>query len=142
MVIGKLSIEEKFANRRVSKMTKRHPIQPTELDENGTLRFKKNAIVEYLLDSGDCDMNKLAELPFSREDREQFAQLIGYSLCGASDLSYVTDTTIEAAEKMHEEGLTEEQARLRNAEDLILEIKDTLRPLAARLFCIHEDDLK
>jgi len=78
----------------------KHPIQPLELDEEGKIRFKQNAIVRYLLDSGGIDMNQLALIPFSQDDREQFAQLIGYSLCGFGELSYVSDETLEAAEKM------------------------------------------
>ncbi len=76
---------------------KAHPIQPLLHDERGVLRFKENAIVRYLLDAGGIDMNKLAILPFKREDREQFAQLIGYSVSGFSDLSYVSDKTYERA---------------------------------------------
>jgi hypothetical protein len=38
-------------------------------------------------------------LPFSNEDRQQFAQLIGYSLGGYSELSYVDDDAYKAAEK-------------------------------------------
>ena len=66
----------------------KHPRQPTALDEHGTLRFKSNAIVRYLLDNGPFDMNHLAVQDFSDEDRCQFAQLIGYSECGYEDLSY------------------------------------------------------
>lgn len=80
------------------KLTKlKHPVQPLGEDEAGTLRFKKNAIVAYLLDSGGTDMNKLAMMPFSKEDRQQFAQLIGYSLCGYGELPYVTDEAYKAA---------------------------------------------
>lgn len=68
----------------------RHPIQPLQLDDKGVLRFKKNAIVEHLLDNGGIDMNDLARKDFCREDREQFAQLVGYSLSGYADLWYVT----------------------------------------------------
>lgn len=77
----------------------KHPIQPLGLDEHGVLRFKANAIVRYLLDAGPFDMNKLALMPFSQEDREQFAQLIGYSLGGFGELSYVSDETYDAADK-------------------------------------------
>jgi len=80
----------------------RHPIQPLEKDEHGTVRFKSNAIVQHLLDAGHCDMNHLAVMSFSQEDREQFAQLIGYSLSGYSELSYVRDDSYEAASKMAE----------------------------------------
>ncbi len=77
----------------------KHPTQPLAVNENGTLRFKRNAIVRYLLDEGPFDMNKLTLLPFSQEDREQFAQLIGYSLSGFGELSYVSDETYDRAER-------------------------------------------
>lgn len=77
----------------------KHPIQPVSKDEHGTLRFKKNAIVEYLLDNGPFDMNHLAKQGdrFSQEDKEQFAQLIGYSLSGYGDLSYATNEVYDRA---------------------------------------------
>ncbi len=78
-------------------MEPKHPIQPLIEDECGIHRFKKNAIVRHLLDVGPFDMNQLACLPFSDEDREQFAQLIGYSLSGFSELDYVSDETYERA---------------------------------------------
>jgi hypothetical protein len=74
-----------------------HPTQPLESDSNGVLRFKKNAIVNFLLDSSPYDMNQLAAMHFSDEDREQFAQLIGYSLCGFADLNYTSDATYDEA---------------------------------------------
>lgn len=75
----------------------KHPIQPLVKDGHGVVRFKRNAIVRFLLDAGPHDMNKLAVLDFSDEDREQFAQLIGYSLSGFGELSYVHDRTYDAA---------------------------------------------
>ena len=51
------------------------------------------------LDAGPFDLNKLASMPFDDEDREQFAQLIGYSLGGFSELDYVSDETYDRAEK-------------------------------------------
>jgi hypothetical protein len=78
-------------------MNKRHPIQPLEHDENGVIRFKANAIVKHLLDAGGIDLNQLARMEFAREDREQFAQLIGYSLSGFSGLDYVSAETLAAA---------------------------------------------
>ena len=80
----------------------KHPTQPIVLDTHGCIRFKSNKIVTYLLDNGGIDMNKLAGLEFSDEDREQFAQLIGYSVSGASDLSYVSDRVIIKAFKQAE----------------------------------------
>ena len=71
----------------------RHPHQPTQM-YGGVRRFKSNEIVRYLLDvcrdKGMADMNSLATIPFSDEDRVQFAQFIGYSVDGFCDLSYVS----------------------------------------------------
>lgn len=76
------------------------PIQPLELDDNNVLRFKKNKIVDHLLRVSGMDLNSLAlvDPKFSEEDWEQFAQLIGYSLSGFSDLSYVKKETVDRAE--------------------------------------------
>jgi hypothetical protein len=74
-------------------------MQPLLKDENGTIRFKANAIVRFLLDAGPFDLTKLDVIPFTQEDREQFAQLIGYSLGGFSELSYVSDKTYKRANK-------------------------------------------
>lgn len=74
-----------------------HPVQPLVVDKSGITRFKMNAIVRHLLDNGGIDMNQIAMLDFEQNDREQFAQLIGYSLGGFSDLSYVRDETYELA---------------------------------------------
>ena len=85
----------------VQSVVVRHPLQPLLIDEHGTVRFKANAIVIYLLDAGPYDMNTLALMPWSDEDREQFAQLIGYSLSGFGDLSYVSDETFAAAQSQN-----------------------------------------
>jgi len=68
-----------------------NPMQPLVTDPSGTIRFKPNKIVQYLLDRGPFDMNHLAIQDFSDDDRSQFAQLIGYSRSGFSELSYVGD---------------------------------------------------
>lgn len=75
----------------------RHPVQPLITDKNGTTRFKANTIVQFLLDAGPFDLNQLAIMKYSDEDREQFAQLIGYSLSGFGDLSYVSNKTYNTA---------------------------------------------
>ena len=64
------------------------PRQPTQFDQHGVLRFRANHIVRFLLDNGKHDLNDLARLPFSNDDRAQFAQLIGYSVSGYQDLDY------------------------------------------------------
>lgn len=76
-------------------------MQPVERDEQGVVRFRANPIVRYLLDQGGrfgLDMNHLAIIPgFTAEDRMHFAQLIGYSVSGFSELRYVDDETYKEA---------------------------------------------
>lgn len=119
----------------------KHPIQPLALDEGGRLRFKENAIVNYLLDNGGKNMNDLAELPFSVEDRQQFAQLIGYSLGGYGELSYVDTDAYGAAEEMTRTP-DESEARIKFLEEELKAIRDGIRVPVARLFGIHPDDLE
>ena len=73
----------------------KHPIQFLYVDEMGIVRFKENKIVRFLLDAGPFDMNQLALMNFEDGDREQFAQLIGYSVAGFKDLDYVSDELYE-----------------------------------------------
>lgn len=83
-----------------------HPMQSVILDEDGTARFKANKIVEYLQSWATLrgmDMNALAIMPFDREDREQFAQLIGYSVSGFGELSYASDEAVDKADRLVEQ---------------------------------------
>lgn len=66
----------------------KHPLQPVAADDNGVARFKDNQIVRFLLDAGPFDLNQLALMPWSDEDRCQLAQLLGYSVSGYGELSY------------------------------------------------------
>lgn len=75
------------------------PNQPLVTDASGVLRFKPNALCVRLLAFGSSNgmsLNELAMLPFEDEDRAQFAQLIGYSLSGFGELSYVTNEKYES----------------------------------------------
>lgn len=119
----------------------KHPIQPLAPDERGTVRFKPNAIVRWLLDDGPFDMNQIAMKRFSVEDQEQFAQLIGYSLSGFSELNYVRDKTYGTAEKMSETGQTEDQARIAYLEEVLETVREGLRIATPAVFRIHPDDL-
>ncbi len=79
-------------------MTKKakHPMQPV-VDVDGIHRFKENKIVSYLLETSTADLNSLALMPFSKEDRQQLAQLIGYSVGGFCDLSYGSEKVKDKA---------------------------------------------
>jgi len=126
-------------NKRI--LTMNQPMQPLAYDEKGVLRFKPNAIVQYILDNGGVDLNKIACLTFSKEDRQQFAQLIGYSLSGYSSLSYVDNESYETAEKIFNEGLSEDKARIAYLEGELKALRDALQVPMARLFEKHPDDL-
>lgn len=131
-------------------MAARHPTQPLEHDAQGVLRFKANAIVEHLLEHGRsayprCDMNTIASMDFSAEDRQQFAQLIGYSLSWYGELdSYVDDTAYSTAAHMAD-GLDERDARIAALEQKLAELRaarDALREPMARLLEMHPDGLQ
>ena len=117
-----------------------HPVQPLVVDDQGVVRFRANAIVRYLLDAGPFDMNHLAVKGFSREDREQFAQLIGYSHSGASDLSYMSNEVLDTAEAAFEDP-ENPQAREQALRAQLAELRAALRGPMARLFHVHPDDL-
>lgn len=118
----------------------KQPLQPVGLDAAGRARFKDNKIVVFLLDAGPFDMNQLAAMSFPREDREQFAQLIGYSLAGFSELSYVSDETYATAQAMTE-GDDPRDERIRVLEDKLENVRRIMRTLVPELFQIHASDL-
>ena len=115
----------------------KHPIQPIE-NINGILRFKKNAIVDFLTEGR---LNELSAMDFPQEDWEQLAQLIGYSLSGFGDLSYVSDETYETATNMQEGNRSEAEARIQYLEETLMEIRNAVKQIVPHLFKIHEDDL-
>jgi hypothetical protein len=77
----------------------KHPTQPLVKDDEGRLRFKQNKIVRFLKDQSKFDLNTLHDMPFDTEDWVQFNQLIGYSLDGWAELSYVSDEDYKRATK-------------------------------------------
>ena len=119
-----------------------HPIQPLYTDEKGTPRFKANAIVRFLLAAGPIDMNRLAIMDFSDEDRQQFAQLIGYSLSGYSELSYVSDDAFGIAAHMRDNpNESQDKATAEYMASELHDLRGALRDPMARLFGMHPDDL-
>jgi uncharacterized protein YceH (UPF0502 family) len=122
-----------------------HPMQPVHTDEHGTYRFRKNKAVRLLLDEATkrgFGMNELVMAnDVDREDMVQFAQLIGYSLSGFGELSYVDDTAYATAHEMLESGESELQARVRVLEAQLAALRGALREPMATLFGVHPDDL-
>jgi len=62
--------------------------QPLVLDDAGIIRFRENRIIRLLLDAGPFDLNQIALMAFSDQERQLLAQLIGYSVSGYGDLPY------------------------------------------------------
>lgn len=122
----------------------RPPIQPLQQDERGTIRFRQNKLVNALLEHGQrtgFGLNELSQIEADPLDRMQLAQLIGYSLSGYGSLSYVTDDEFNAARAMHDEGLSEDKARIAALETELLALRRALREPMARLFGVCPDDL-
>ena len=111
------------------------PIQPIK---DG--RFVENRIVSFLLDKGPFDLNDIAIMDFTNEEREQFAQLIGYSVSGFSSLNYVSDDTYSAIEVM-QQGESEDKARIRSMQSTLDAIRKHLRDATCEAFAVHPDDL-
>lgn len=101
------------------------PLQPIE---DG--RFVPNRIVQFLLDISPTDLNllavKRAEGEFTKEEFSQFAQLIGYSLNGFAELSYVSNEEVEAAQEKAESGMSETAARNKVLREKIRAIHEQL----------------
>ncbi len=75
----------------------KHPMQPVYYDKDRVLRFRRNNILYWLEKEGAIDLNTISRSSFRKsadvsfEDEMQLAQLLGYSLSGYLDLSYVTE---------------------------------------------------
>lgn len=122
----------------------KNPIQPLVKDEHNVLRFKQNKIVTDLLNFAQekgFGLNEIASREYDVEDREQLAQLIGYSLSGFSDLSFVKYETYNTASNMHEHGLDERDARIQYLEDTLNSIRNGLKEAVTSAFNVHPDDL-
>lgn len=120
----------------------KQPIQPID-HSSGHARFRPNAIVKHLLsitEKHGYGLNKIADLDVSNDDREQFAQLIGYSLRGFGELSYVSEDTYQTACRLAD-GETEDQARIRSLEESVENMRAAIRDAAVAAFRIHPDDL-
>lgn len=87
-----------------------HPIQPLEIDAHGTLRFKENKIVRFLLDEYKPGLNHLCQIATS-EDYCQLIQLIGYSHNGTTNMGSMSDEVWLTSQKMHESGKSELESR-------------------------------
>ena len=122
-------------------MNKEKIIMPIQPIEDG--RFVGNSIVMALLKTSTLDLNDIGMIPFTDQERMQFAQLIGYSVRGFSELSYVNDETHDAVMIINENiNATEEESRSYALRKQLDEAKRGIKIAAAALFDVHPDDLK
>ncbi|MNW03269.1 hypothetical protein D3C71_1991770 [compost metagenome] len=71
-------------------MSKRQPMQPVVMADDQTVRFKRNQIIcdmQELCAKHGLDLNEIACRDYSKDDRSQLMQLIGYSVSGYGNLS-------------------------------------------------------
>lgn len=92
----------------------RQPRQPIGLDEDNVVRFKPNAIVRLLLEeskSRGFGLNEIAGAVLTEkvpiEDAVQFWQLLGYSVSGFGDLSFIPKKEIDMCDALAEAVLSE-----------------------------------
>jgi len=78
----------------------KHPMQPIGLDEHGSVKFKQNAIVRFLLDAGPFDLNQISMMPFPNEDYTHLMQLIGYTTSGYGELGSSPKELVRKADKI------------------------------------------
>ncbi len=120
-----------------------HPFQPLAPDDCGALRFKENAIVRWLVDQTPGGMNTIAaHFEFSREDRVQLAQLIGYSHAGFSELGYVREEDVTGALNQDQFDRGRSDARVRALQAQLREARNGMSKGLAALFERHPDDFK
>ena len=120
---------------------KHQPMQEVE-SINGVLRFRRNKIIDFLFNSGALDLNKIAVMEFPQEDRIQLAQLLGYSLSGFGELSYVDETSYQLAYAKAERTGDEKDLLIAVLQERLQKAKDGMRSAVAELYEICPDDLK
>lgn len=80
----------------------KHPTQPIVLVD-GVVRFKGNEIVMRLHREGTIDLNEIDLRGVPIEDVEQFWQLLGLTVSGYGELSFIRPETVERADEAAEE---------------------------------------
>lgn len=81
------------------------PMQPVGVDPHGVHRFLENRIVRDVLECSRISgygLNEIAVAGYTQTEQRQFAQLIGYSVSGYGDLSYVSEESCSRADALSE----------------------------------------
>jgi len=93
-------------------------MQRVHIAPDKCLRFRKNRIVDKLLEVASANGYSLNEIAidaaagkYTKDEQRQLAQLIGYSVSGYGDLSYVTDRAWAAAYQAVQESSVPERVK-------------------------------
>jgi hypothetical protein len=129
----------------------KNPMQPVLKDSSNVIRFKQNEIVRQLLElskSHGFGLNEIGHGNFTLDDQMQFAQLIGYSVSGYGDLSYVDAVSCELADQLVKKLMngqsinSEQEIRLKILEEENQKLKAAIRFAAVEAFRICPEDLE
>jgi hypothetical protein len=79
---------------------KKQPMQPIVVADDGVVRFQANKVIEWIVDSGKVSLDDVAMLKVPVGDKEQFWQMLGYSVSGYGGLLFVRrKTRLKASSK-------------------------------------------
>lgn len=98
-----------YLRGRVRELEEAKGMQEISYNDKGVIRFKTNHVIRELLKSSTLDLNDIACMDFSVEDMEQFYQLLGYSVSGYGDVSFVRDETIARADRIADKLLSNKE---------------------------------
>lgn len=120
----------------------KHPIQKIYTSDTKVVRFQPNEIVRHILDKQDINLNDISSLDFNNEDRSQFAQLIGYSVSGWSELPYVSaDECKIVDQKQQALSISDLEAENKSLRKQLITLRILFAKPMAELYDICEEDL-
>jgi hypothetical protein len=93
----RMSVEiTELVNREVAKARR---LREVYTDTKGVVRFRGNAVVEWLFKNGRIDLNTIPCHSLPSKDVAEFWQMLGYSVSGYGDLDFIDRMTVEQADK-------------------------------------------
>lgn len=75
-----------------------HPMQPVIRYPDGVMRFRSNAIIDWLRNTGRLNLSEVSLMCFPDADRMQLAQLLGYSVVEYGELPYASEESVALAD--------------------------------------------
>jgi hypothetical protein len=86
---------------------RKQPMQPIYIDKEGVVRFQSNKIVDWLFATQKISLNEISAMcqtsKIPKADQMQFWQMLGYSVSGFGDLSFVDKEIVFQADMIAEQ---------------------------------------